>query len=166
MKLTSTCLAVLAISLALVCSSCKDEAPPTEPLQGTWGLFSGYVESQIEVHSTNTITDLPPCFYDDQGSSPLTTTANRLTIKNNQTGNFGWSINCIPAENYSFTWRLSGDNELTLDHISGETWVWKITSLSSEFMEVEFARERNIEFAISGTATEHENFSLKFRKME
>ncbi len=166
MKLTSTHLALLAISFTLLCSSCKDEANPTEPLQGNWSLFSGYVESQLEVHSTNIITDVYPCFYDNQASSPLTATANKLAINADQTGSYSWNIGCTPAENYGFTWRLSGDNELTLDHLSGETWIWKITSLSSEFMEVEFSRERSIELPVSGPATSHESISLKFRKTE
>lgn len=166
MKVTSTHLALLAISLTLVCSSCKDEVTPTEPLEGNWSLFSGYVESQLEIHSRNITTDLSPCFYDNQASSPLSTTTNKLSINTNQTGSYSWNIRCTPAENLSFAWRLSGDNELTLDHVSGETWVWKITSLSTEFMEVAFSRERDIELPVSGPATQHESFSLKFRKTE
>ncbi|GAB5524197.1 MAG: hypothetical protein Roseis2KO_20690 [Roseivirga sp.] len=166
MKLTSTRLALLAISFTLLCSSCKDEESPTQPLEGNWTLFSAYVESQLEIHSRNTITDEFPCFYDDQAASPLTTSANKLAINADQTGSYSWSIPCTPAENYGFTWRLSGDNELTLDHFSGETWVWKITSLSSEFMDVEFSRERSLELPISGPATKYESFSLRFKKVE
>jgi len=161
MKLTSSRLAVLAIFVALICSNCKDESSPTEPLEGTWSLSSGYVESHTEIHSNNVTTDVFPCFYDGVADTAFT---NELTLSDNQTGNFSWNIRCTPSESYSFTWQLSGDNEITIDHVSGETWVWSITSLSNEVMEVEFSRERDIELPTSGAATQHESISLQFTK--
>ena len=156
----------MAICFALVMASCKDEETPTDPIQGNWSLFSGYVESQTEILATNVTTDPSPCFYDGQAASPGGTSTNALTINANQTGSFGWNIRCTPPENYSFTWQLTGDNEITIDHVSGESWVWNITALSDEFMDVEFYREREIELQFSGTAIAMENIQLKFRRVE
>ena len=166
MKLTATRLAMMAISFLFVFTACKDEDTPTEPLEGSWTLYSGYLESQTEIPSRNITTDPSSCFYDGQDETPVSGSSNPLTLNANQTGSFSWNIRCTPPDNYSFTWRLSGDNELTFDHTNGETWVWSITSLSSEFMEVDFYRERAIELQFSGPATAKETFQLKFRKVE
>ena len=166
MKLSSKLLCASALCFAVVLSSCKEESTPTDPVEGTWSLLSMYVESQTEIPSRDLITDPSPCFYDGQGRSPRVTALNSLSLNSNMTGSLAWAIRCTDTEAFAFTYLVSGDNELTINQSSGESWVWNITSLTNELMEIEFERATDIELPTSGPAILHEDFTIKFQREE